>query len=148
MNDRLGDLPSWANDDDDSSAGDIEMGGGNNQQQMQSKMDHFFSEVETIKRNIEGVQKATKTIASINDKALQATTTQQEQQLSKQLRPTIDTTNAQAKQTKTMLGLLKEETKKLEGDLKASDIRYVPTCTSPTHMFLTLAVSATICSTH
>ena len=56
---------------------------------------------------------------------MRATTTAEEQKLSKKLKPLIDTTNKRAKRTKNLLGLLKEETEKLkaEGTLNASDIR-------------------------
>ena len=45
MNDRLGDIASWAQDDDESQ-GDVEMQG---QSSKPSHMDHFFREVEDIK---------------------------------------------------------------------------------------------------
>ena len=139
MNDRLGDLPSWAaaggeSDDDDyedKGGGDVEMGdmgGGGGTSSGQAKhMEHFFREVESIKTDIEAIKRATKTIGDINDQALQATTTEQENELSRKLRPLVDKTNKQAKRTKTMLGLLKEETKKLqdENNIKQSDLRYV-----------------------
>lgn len=71
------------------------------------------------------MKKATKAIGDINEAALQATTTEEENSLSERLRPVIDKTNKKAKQTKTMLGLLKEENKKLksEGNAKPSDLR-------------------------
>jgi t-SNARE complex subunit (syntaxin) len=132
MNDRLGDLPAWAGDSDDEDdfqfnntpGGDVEMGDTNKQPK---HMEHFFREVESIKTDIDAVKKATKSIGSINDKALQATTTEEENVLSRQLRPLIDQTNKQAKRTKTLLGLLKEETKKLQdaNEIKQSDLRYV-----------------------
>jgi hypothetical protein len=131
MNDRLGDLGSaanWADSDDDmvpgnEAGGDVEMGAVNNKQP--KHMEHFFREVESIKDDIEQVKKASKMIGDINESALQATTTEEEQQLSNRLRPLVDKTNSQAKRTKTLLGLLKEENKKLkdEGTAKASDLR-------------------------
>ena len=88
-------------------------------------MEHFFREVESIKADIESVQRATKTVGEINERALQATTTEEENVLSNQLRPLVNDTNKRAKRTKTLLGLLKEENKKLEGEknIKASDLR-------------------------
>ena len=73
------------------------------------------------------VGETSKKIASIHEEALSATTTEEETTLSKQLKPLIDNTNKRAKRTKTLLGLLKEETDKLkaQGTLNASDIRYV-----------------------
>lgn len=131
MNDRLGDLPSWAVESDDEldndgkKDGDIEMGSPAPKQP--KHMEHFFREVESIKADIESVQKATKTVGDINERALQATTTDEENALSNQLRPLVNDTNKRAKRTKTLLGLLKEENKKLqdEGKIKTSDLRWV-----------------------
>jgi hypothetical protein len=133
MNDRLGDLPAWAIESDDEQSGnnngnnnkkdgDIEMGSTAKQPK---HMEHFFREVESIKVDIESVQKATKTVGDINERALQATTTDEENTLSNQLRPLVNDTNKRAKRTKTLLGLLKEENKKLqdEGKIKTSDLR-------------------------
>jgi len=88
-------------------------------------MEHFFREVESIKVDIEAVTSATKAIGDINEHALQATTTEEENELSRKLRPLVDETNKRAKRTKTLLGLLKEETKKLQGEgkVKQSDLR-------------------------
>jgi hypothetical protein len=128
MNNRLGDIPKWAQDDSDdedvpnptSSSGDVEMA------QTQPKfMDNFFREVDSIKADIDAVGTATKSIGDINEKSLQATTTEEENDLSKRLRPLIDSTNKRAKRTKTLLGLLKEETNKLkaEENINQSDLR-------------------------
>lgn len=128
MNDRLGDLggggANWADDDDDNvTGGDVEMGSVTPSQP--KHMEHFFREVESIKADIEQVKKATKTIGEINEAAVHATTTEEENDLSNRLRPVVDQTNKRAKRTKTLLGLLKEETKKLkdDGTGKASDLR-------------------------
>jgi len=129
MNDRLGDLGAWAGDDDEDddqfeneAAGDVEM---QKTPQQPSYMDHFFNEVDSIKTDIEHVTKATRRIGDINEEALQATTTEKENELSNKLRPLIDATNNRAKRTKNLLGLLKEETKKLEteGKINSSDLR-------------------------
>jgi t-SNARE complex subunit (syntaxin) len=128
MNDRLGDLgggaAQWADEDDAAGGGDIEMGGTSVQPK---HMEHFFREVESIKADIEQVKKATNVIGEINETALHATTTEEENELSNRLRPLVDQTNKRAKRTKTMLGLLKEESKKLkdDGTGKASDLRCV-----------------------
>lgn len=90
--------------------GDVEMG---NRKEQAKHMEHFFREVESIKADIEFLKIATRTIADINESALQAVRADEENELSRQLRPLVDQTNKRAKQTKTMLGLLKEETKKL-----------------------------------
>ena len=132
MNDRLGDLGSaanWADSDDDldpagGDGGDVEMASTNNNKQPKH-MEHFFREVESIKDDIEQVKKASKMIGDINETALHATTTEEENELSNRLRPLVDQTNKRAKRTKNLLGLLKEENKKLkdEGTAKASDLR-------------------------
>jgi t-SNARE complex subunit (syntaxin) len=133
MNDRLGDIPAWALEDDEAEneapsdgkregAGDLEMGETSKQPK---HMEHFFREVETIKQDIEAVQKASKQISEFNESALQATTTEDENAISRKLRPLVDETNKRAKRTKTLLGLLKEENKKLldEGKAKPTDLR-------------------------
>jgi hypothetical protein len=81
--------------------------------------------VESIKEDIEQVKNATRMIGDINESALQATTTDEENELSNRLRPLVDQTNKRAKRTKTLLGLLKEESKKLKEQNKAkpSDLR-------------------------
>ena len=95
MNDRLGDLPSWAIEDakndpsesqfedeqkggkkgrkGESKGGDIEM--GNTQPK---HMESFFRHVDAVKADIESVQKATKKIGNINEATMQATTTEEE----------------------------------------------------------------------
>ena len=120
MNDRLGDLPSWAQDSD-SEEDDVEKQAS----QQPKHMQHFFREVESIKTDIDAVKRATKKINQTNEAVLQATTTEEENSLSGKLRPLIEKTNNQAKRTKTMLGLLKEETEKLQAnnDIKQSDLR-------------------------
>ncbi|CAB9503270.1 Syntaxin-1B [Seminavis robusta] len=130
MNDRLGDLGAFAGDDDDDNdmfedepeGGDVEM---QKQVQQPNYMDHFFTEVDKIKDDIDHVKKATTKIGDINEEALQATTTEKENELSSKLKPLIDATNNRAKRTKNMLGLLKEDTQKLEaeGKINASDLR-------------------------
>jgi hypothetical protein len=127
MNDRLGDIPAWASEDTFEDEGDVEMAetapAASNAQP--KHMEHFFREIETIKSDIDSVKDAARAIGNINDQALQATTTEEENELSRQLRPLVDKTNKQAKRTKTLLGLLKEETKKLQeqDNIKQSDVR-------------------------
>ena len=143
MNDRLGDLPSWALEEaqqgdpsefederptgkkgrkggDD--GGDIEMGKQNTQPK---HMESFFRHVDAVKADIEAVQKAAKKIGDINEATMQATTTEEENKLSQKMRPLVDKTNKQAKRTKDTLVLLKEETKKLQAEdaIKPSDLR-------------------------
>ena len=143
MNNLMGDIPAWAADSDSDSDGgnndwskdnsnkkggrDIEMQEPNddNSQYMAS----FFKEVDSINADIKAVSQASKDIDIINEQSMQATTTTEEQSLSKKLSPLIASTNKLAKKTKTLLGLLKEETQELkkEGKLNASNVRYVCT---------------------
>jgi len=114
MNNRLGDIPAWAledsDEDDTNRSGDIEMAEQNKPQYMET----FFREVDGIKKDIDAISRAAKDIGKINEQAMRATTTAEEQKLSKKLKPLIDSTNKRARQTKTLLGLLKEETDKLK----------------------------------
>lgn len=106
--------------------GDIEMGAVKEEEEP-TYMTHFFSEIETIKADIEFVKRATAKITKINEEAIHATTTEKEQALSKKLKPIVNETNKRAKRTKNLINLLKEETKNLKAEdkLKASDERYV-----------------------
>lgn len=129
MNNRLDEIPAWALEDSDDegavpasngAGGDIEM-----QNQKSSYMDSFFKEVDGIKADIDAVAAASKEIARINEQSMRATTTSEENKLSKELKPLLDSTNKRARNTKQLLGLLKEETTNLkkEKKLNASDIR-------------------------
>jgi t-SNARE complex subunit (syntaxin) len=141
MNDRLGDLGSaanWASDIDDGD-GDVEMGeqparnqNANNTNKQPRHMKQFFEEVDKIKSSIEYIKNSTRTIGEINEQSLQATTTEQENELSRQLRPLVDETNKRAKATKDLLGLLKQDNESLQqtGEGKPSDLRYVDKLTS------------------
>jgi hypothetical protein len=146
MNNRLGDLPAWAMEDSDGSDDDVpkpSKNGGDIEMQNQEKdehkqyMENFFREVDSIKADIDAVAQASKDIAKINEQSMRATTTSEEQKLSKQLKPLIENTNKRAKRTKNLLGLLKEETDQLkaQGKLNASDIRYV-CCFFLSHEFI------------
>ena len=126
MNNRLGDIPAWAMEDsDDEDVPNPESGDIENQQQKPQYMEDFFREVDSIKADIDAVAQASKEIAKINEQSMRATTSSEENKLSKKLKPLIDSTNKRARRTKTLLGLLNEETEKLksEGKLNPSDIR-------------------------
>ena len=125
MNNRLGDIPAWALEDSDDEAnggGDVEMGSTPN-----NEMDQFFREVDGIKADIDAVGSAAKMIDKINEQAMRATTTAEENRLSQQLKPLVDNTNKRAKRTKNLLSVLKEETEVWEKDkskkYKSSDLR-------------------------
>lgn len=152
MNNRLAELgnTNWADSSDD----DLEAAnGGGGEVEMATKqpkhMEHFFREVEEIKADIEGVEKATRSIGEINEAALQATTTEEENQLSNKLKPLISQTNKRAQRTKTLLGLLKEENEKLkkEGTGKGSDLRSV-TIAFVVIFWLALMVRFHSCTSH
>mmetsp|Transcript_21202 Transcript_21202/g.35092 ORF Transcript_21202/g.35092 Transcript_21202/m.35092 type:complete len:310 (+) Transcript_21202:246-1175(+) len=132
MNNRLGDLPAWADDDiDDEEEGeneedeeeDIEKGKVKSKQEVDKEI--FFAAVEQIKNEITQVQRATANIQKINEEAQKATTTEKEQELSKKLRSTIDKTNKQAKAAKNLLGELKHENEQLkkQKEVTTSDLR-------------------------
>jgi len=131
MNNLLGDIPDWAKEDSDGDNPkedkDVEMA-----QKKVTVMDHFFREVDNIKADIEAVSQGAKTIDKINEEAMRATTTAEENKLSKRLKPLIDSTNNRARRTKTLLSLLKEESEKLEKEekLNASDLRVRKNMTS------------------
>lgn len=107
-----------------SASGDLEMA---ECAKAPTPMDHFFREVETIKDDIEFVKNASRLLLEYSEAAIQATTSEEESDISRQVRPLIDATNKRAKRSKTLLGLLKEENKKLEssGKINSSDLRYV-----------------------
>lgn len=132
MNNRLGELPSWANEPDDDDEddddlkkpeADIEKGRPTTKQEIDKAI--FFTAVEEIKGKIAHIIEATADVERINEQAQKATTTEKEQELSRRLRKTIDTTNKQAKAAKNLIGELKAENEQLkkQGELKASDLR-------------------------
>lgn len=137
MNNRLADFTSAWNDEDLSSDEETEVLPTPSDIEKQENvppprpqpnyMENFFREMDSIKADIDVVSETCKKIAEIHEQALSATTTEEETALSRQLKPLIDNTNKRAKRTKTLLGLLKEETDKLKAQdtLNPSDIRYV-----------------------
>jgi hypothetical protein len=139
MNDRLGDIGALADEDaTENEDFENEAGGGGARvrgdiempecARQPTHMDHFFREVETIKDDIEFIKNAARLILEYSETAIQATTSEEETEISRQVRPLIDGTNKRAKRSKTLLGLLKEESQKLKnnGKINSSDLRYVP----------------------
>ena len=124
MNNLMDTVPKWAQEDSSSDGGgdDIETP---SKQPTTDYMEDFFRHVDSIKADIDAVAKATNDIAKISEQSMRATTTADENKLSKKLKPLIDSTNQRAKKSKNMLGLLKEDTVSLKtaGKLNASDIR-------------------------
>lgn len=134
MNNILGVLPDWANepsDDeeegkggDDNAENDIETGKKKTKQDYDKEI--FFLAVEEVKKRITKVQWATGEIEKISEQAQKATTTEKEQELSRNLRRVIDSTNKEAKNAKNMLGDLKNENETLKnnGEISESELRY------------------------
>lgn len=129
MNNLLGEIPAWAMEDSDDeelpkdgASGDIEM---QKSAQAPDYMEDFFRHVDSIKADIDAVTLASKDIGKINEQAMKATTTADENKLSKKLKPLVDKTNLRAKACKKLLGLLKEDTDSLKSEkkLNASDVR-------------------------
>lgn len=119
-----------SSDDEDDLALDVETGNNNNKNEPPTNnkinyMEHFFREMDNIKNDLGAVGQATRAIRDLHEQALSATTTADEERLSRQLKPIIEATNNRAKRTKTLLGLLNQETQKLreDGTLKESDLR-------------------------
>jgi hypothetical protein len=132
MNNRLGDLPDWANEEDEveeneEGQGDIEQGKTIEKKKDDIEKAIFFQAVEQVKNHIDAIIQATGAIEKINEQAIQATTTEKEQDLSRRLKKVLDGTNKQAKAAKNLLGELKSENEKLtaSGALSGSDLRYV-----------------------
>lgn len=130
MNNRLSDIPKWAledSDDDENGKDELPPSKDVEAPQQPDFMEDFFRHVDSIKADIDAVQKATRDISKISEQSMRATTTSEEQKLSKKLRPLIDSTNQRAKKCKHLLGLLKEDTASLkkDGKVNASDIRWV-----------------------
>jgi len=130
MNNRLAELSSaaiWAHPDADLEAAN----GGGGEVEMASNqpkhMQEFFSWVDEIKSDLDRIETAARKIGKINDSTLQATTTEEEKQLSSQLKRVIQENNERARRTKELLGLLKKQNEKFKSErtAKGSDLRYV-----------------------
>merc|ERR1719232_179626 len=98
------------------------------QQQQEEKpddMEFFFGQIEDIKNDIKMIEERTNSIHELNIEANLATTTSQEEECSKRLRPLVDASNMSAKLVKKRLEMMTQETKRLNdiGELKPSDIR-------------------------
>lgn len=111
---------SWANEDDDGAA---DQGNGSGSQA--EHMKQFFNDVEAIKGDISSVSNATEQITTLKDKAVLATSEQEETQISDTIRTLVETTNKRAKTCKNLLGLLKQENSNLseKKEITATDLR-------------------------
>jgi len=92
-----------------------------------SSMSRFFYQVDTIHSNIEALKEATAEVSTLCDQAIHATTTKEENDISKELKLVVGKANKVAKHTKDLLCRLEQDTKtrKQKGKLKGSDERYV-----------------------
>lgn len=90
-------------------------------------MQEFFGDVEIVKANIMALKDATRKISDINESALQATTTDREQDLSNELDPLIKSTNKKAAVAKQLLQRLREDTdqmkKSSQGTKQSPEVR-------------------------
>lgn len=91
----------------------------------QTLMKQFFADVESIKTNIESITNATERIGEMNQEAFVAMSSAQEEELSKDMRALVNKTNKEAKDTKNLLELLKEDNGKYkeDGTINTSDMR-------------------------
>ncbi|KAL7503345.1 hypothetical protein ACHAXN_001153 [Cyclotella atomus] len=111
---------SWA-DEEESGASDQGHGASSQPEHMKQ----FFNDVEAIKGDISSVSSATEQIVSLKDKAVLATSEQEETQISDTIRTLVESTNKRAKTCKNLLGLLKQENSNLseKKEITATDLR-------------------------
>lgn len=114
MNDRLAELRRGAASPDqvaleiDDNSG---RPGETNVNQKDAKyMQDFFSSVEIVKQNILAIRQASKRVSELNQEAVLATTSEQEQAFSSELTPIVNDTNKKAALCKQLLQRLREET--------------------------------------
>lgn len=112
---------AWANEDDDGAADQT----NNGSSQQPEHMKQFFNDVEAIKEDISSVTAATEQIATLKDKAVLATSEQEETQISESIRTLVESTNGRAKTCKNLLGLLKQENTNLsqKKEITSTDLR-------------------------
>ncbi|KAL7501947.1 hypothetical protein ACHAWX_000410 [Stephanocyclus meneghinianus] len=111
---------SWAQEDTVDSSGNV-----NNPASQPEHMKQFFNDVEAIKGDISSVSDATEQIVALKDKAVLATSEQEESQISDTIRTLVESTNKRAKTCKNLLGLLKQENANLteKKQITATDLR-------------------------
>jgi t-SNARE complex subunit (syntaxin) len=111
---------SWAQEDDNEKSDK-----GNNTSSQPEHMKQFFNDVESIKEDISSVSSATEQIVSLKDKAVLATSEQEETQISDTIRTLVELTNKRAKTCKNLLGLLKQENANLskKKEVTSTDLR-------------------------
>lgn len=111
---------SWANEDGNGTSDQ-----SNNASTQPEHMKQFFNDVEAIKGDISSVSSATEQIISLKDKAVLATSEQEETQISDTIRTLVESTNKRAKTCKNLLGLLKQENANLteKKEITSTDLR-------------------------
>jgi len=95
------------------------------EEEQQTIMDEFFQYVDSIKADIEEIERVTKRIGEINEETNFSTSEAREKELASEVRPLINSTNIRAKKTKDLLSFLKDENEKYEREktVNASDMR-------------------------
>jgi len=104
---------SWANDPDDFQLTETPFSSEDNVTKAAQKqhMDAFFDDVSKVQDAIAHIVSTTRRIGEIQEESMLSTSEQKEQVLSDEIRPMIEETNRNAKSTKTLLMVLKEENK-------------------------------------
>ncbi|KAL3780550.1 hypothetical protein HJC23_001910 [Cyclotella cryptica] len=112
---------SWAQEDAADSSGT----GSNHAASQPEHMKQFFKDVEAIQGDISSISEATEQIVALKDKAVLATSEQEEAQISDTIRTLVESTNQRAKTCKNLLGLLKQENANLteKKQSTATDLR-------------------------
>lgn len=102
--------------------GDVELAKGVSSSKA---MQVFYGQVALVEANIRAVTEAAKSLDTIHDEAMRATTSKLEQKLSQKTRAVIDETNQEALQAKEAMESLQKETKVLKeaGTMNQSDLR-------------------------
>lgn len=92
-----------------------------------SSMTRFFQQVDIIQTNIEHLGKATAEVNQLCDQFIHATSTEEENTTSGQLKLVVDKTNKLAKNTKDLMCSLEQDkmTLKAKGKLKSNVERHV-----------------------
>jgi ribosomal protein S24E len=104
-----------------------------------SFMQDFFRDVEMVKDGIKAVKDATRRIEEIAEASLMAVSHESEAELSEQLTAIIDDANKRAKQTKSILKKVKDDTEEGKASMKSSEVRIRENlCNTLTRKFVTV----------
>merc|ERR1719223_1679912 len=115
---------SWSKDDYSSDDFDFHPEEDAQDAKQETLMKTFFADIDSIKASVEAITSATERIGEMNREAFVAMSSAQEDELSRDLRSLVTETNKQAKSTKSLLELLKEDNIKCKSDetTNASDM--------------------------